>query len=381
VKIVIVGPFYPLRGGIAHFGASFAHWLGVRGHRVFPISFSRLYPKFLFPGKSQEESGQALPSYAVVATPLIDSLHPLSWFRAAEHIRHLQPDVVIFTHWLTFFVPCYATLMTLLKRRAHAKLIVLLHNFKPHEARPGDAFLLWLLTRQPDGYLMLSESVKADLLAVQPKAVCQISPHPLYDIFGNAIDKHEARRALGLSMSQKVILFFGYIRPYKGLDLLLDAMPALIKLFPELKLIVAGEFYSDEQAYREKIKSLGIEAHLLLETSYIPSEKVAQYFCAADCAVLPYRSATQSGVVPIAYHFELPVIVTMLAGLRKSCVMGKLDLLLRPIVWMHSLRLSKSFMTCSTRLISKPIFVQKRQKYSWQAFVEAFEQLIVQLEK
>ncbi len=381
MKIVIVGPFYPLRGGIAHFGASFAHWLGVRGHSVFPISFSRLYPKFLFPGKSQEESGQALPSYTVTATPIIDSLHPLSWFRAAEHIRHLQPDVIVFTHWLTFFVPCYATIMTLLKKRTHAKLIVLLHNFKPHEARPGDAFLLWLLTRQPDGYLMLSESVKADLLAVQPKAVCQISPHPLYDIFGNALDKHEARRALGLSMSQKVILFFGYIRKYKGLDLLLDAMPALIKLFPELKLIVAGEFYSDEQAYREKIKLLGVEKHLLLETSYIPSEKVAQYFCAADCAVLPYRAATQSGVVPIAYHFELPVIVTNVGGLSEVVRDGKTGFVVTPNCADALVEAIKKFYDLQHTIDFKAHLRAEKQKYSWPAFVEAFEQLILQLEK
>lgn len=379
VRIVIVGPFYPLRGGIAHFGASLAHALSARGHAVFPISFSRLYPKLLFPGKSQEESGAEPPRYPIRAEALLDSLNPLSWLKTARHILALKPDAVVFTHWMTFFAPCYATVMRYLKGRARTKLILLLHNFKPHEKRFGDDALLWLLTRLPDGYLTLSDKVKSDLLVTQPNAIAELSPHPIYNIFGEAMTKAEARRALGLSASQKVALFFGYIRKYKGLDLLLEAMPALIKIFPDFKLIVAGEFYADESAHREKIKSLGIAAHLLLATDYIPSNEVAKYFCAADCAVLPYRSATQSGVVPIAYHFELPVIVTNVGGLSEVAIDGKTGFVIEPNSAQAIVEGVKKFFDARDAVDFAANIRAEKKKYSWEAFAEAVERLALRL--
>lgn len=379
MRIVIVGPFYPLRGGIAHFGASLAHALLARGHQVFPISFSRLYPKLFFPGKSQEESGTEPPRYPIRAEALLDSLNPLSWLKTARHILTLKPDVVILTHWLTFFAPCYITIMRRLKGHTRTKLILLLHNFKPHEKRFGDDALLWLLTRLPDGYLMLSDKVKSDLLAMQPNAICELSPHPLYNIFGDAMTKEQARHALGLSASQKVVLFFGYIRKYKGLDLLLDAMPALIKIFPDIKLIVAGEFYADESAYREKIKSLGIAAHLLLATDYIPNHEVAKYFCAADCAVLPYRSATQSGVVPIAYHFELPVIVTNVGGLSEVVLDGKTGFVVELNSAQAIVEGVKKFFDAQNTVDFTANIRAEKKKYSWEAFAEAVERLALRL--
>ncbi|MCS7211032.1 MAG: glycosyltransferase [Chloroherpetonaceae bacterium] len=378
VNIAIVGPFYPLRGGIAHFGASLARALQARGHNVYAVSFSRLYPKLFFPGKSQEESAADTTAYAIYAEPLIDSLNPLSWYKAAQRIHRWQPDAVIFTHWLTFFVPCYAAMMGWLKRHSSAKIVALLHNFLPHEAHAGDGWLLRLLTRHPDGYLALSEKVKADLLQLQPRALAEVVPHPVYDLFGAAIPKAQARALLGLSETQKVMLFFGYIRRYKGLDLLLNAMPELIKTFPDIVLIIAGEFYGEESEYQARIESLGIRKHLLLATHYIPIDQVAKYFCAADCVVLPYRSATQSGIVPIAYHFERPVVVTNVGGLAEAVKDGQTGIVLTAATSQAIAEGIRAFFQKQTDFAHYIRY--EKMRYSWEHFAKSLEQLVEKLQ-
>ncbi len=375
MNIAFVSTFYPLRGGIAHFNTLLYQKLAERGHAVTAITFSRQYPKLFFPGKTQEEQGAEVEFYKTNAEALIDSINPLSWVQVGLRIYDLAPDVVLFNYWIPFFAPAYAVISLIAKLRPTTKVIFILHNFKPHEKRFGDNFLLWLATRFVDGYMAMSDKVESDLKKEFPTARYEKSPHPIYNMFGDAISKIEARKKLGLSESQKVILFFGYIRAYKGLDLLLDALPDLVKAFPDLTLIIAGEFYGDEQLYRDKISSLGISKHLLLVTDYIPNHDVSTYFCAADCAVLPYRSATQSGIVQIAYHFDLPSVVTNVGGLSEVVIDGKTGCVVAPNSAAAIVEGVKKFYETRDEIDFTTNIRAEKKQYSWDAFAEAVERL------
>jgi len=375
VNIAFVSTFYPLRGGIAHFNTLLYQKLTERGHRVTAITFSRQYPKLFFPGKTQEEQGTEDDLYKTNAEVLLDSVNPLSWIQVGLRVYDLAPDVVLFKYWIPFFAPAYFVISLIAKLRSKTKVIYILDNFKPHETRVGDGILLWLATRLADGYVAMSDKVESDLKKEFPTARYEKSPHPIYNIFGGAISKTEARQKLGLSESQKVILFFGYIRSYKGLDLLLDAMPELTKAFPDLTLIIAGEFYGDEQLYRDKISSLGISNHLLLATDYIPNHDVSTYFCAADCAVLPYRSATQSGIVQIAYHFDLPSVVTNVGGLSEVVRDGKTGFVVEPNNSDAIVDGVKMFYESRHDIDFTANIRAEKKQYSWDAFAEAVERL------
>lgn len=312
--IIIIGPVYPYRGGIAHFSETMWRGLQARGHTVSAVTFSRQYPELLFPGKTQYESGSSgLPE---VAPRRIDSINPLTWRGAARAIATQQPNAVVFQHWMPFFAPAYGVMARYLRKRG-IRVLVVVHNALPHERRPGDKALSRYFFKACDGFIALSKAVEQELRDLGVQRPIQQEEHPIYDLFGEAPEKADARKQLGLDPEAPVMLFFGFIRRYKGLHILLDALPHVVSSLSKVKLVVAGEFYDEESSYREQIQQHGLNDHVIIQSAYIPKEHVGLYFSAADVVVQPYVSATQSGVAQIAFHFDRPVIVTDIGGLAE----------------------------------------------------------------
>lgn len=370
MKILILGTAYPLRGGIAHYNALLASALGTR-HKVETITFKRQYPKLLFPGKTQQETGE-VPN-TMPAPELIDSINPLNWIRVAREVRSRRADLLIFKYWLPFFGPCFGTIAKFSKWGTGTKVLFICDNVIPHERRPGDRLLTWYAFRQADYFIVQSDAVERDLKAFWPGAVYKNVPHPVYNIFGQAVDKSQARATLKLQ-AKHVLLFFGYIRLYKGLHVLLEAMAKILHRL-DLQLVVVGEFYDDEEKYRAQIKRLGLERHVVVESDYVPNERVNLYFSAADVVVLPYISATQSGIAQIAYNFDKPVIATSVGGLGevvRDSVTGYLvppndpDSLAESIVRFYREDREAAF--------SANVQIEKK-KYTWEALVNAIEEL------
>ncbi len=311
MRIVIVGTAYPLRGGIAHYNALLYRTLRERGHDVHVISFRRQYPSFLFPGRTQQDTGEE--PIPIAAEPLLDSIGPISWVRIALRIKQYAPDLVIFKYWMPFFAPCYAGVILLSKLLHPTRVLYICDNIVPHEHTPLDGLLTRLGLGFVDHFVVMSNIVHRDLLSFVPQAEVKQVPHPVYSIFGEPLPKEEARRRLGLGRGN-LILFFGYVRAYKGLHILLQAMPDVLRRVPAL-LLVAGEFYSDKSSYLDLVEQLGIGSAVTIVDEFIPNQDVRLYYSAADVVVLPYLSATQSGIVQIAYHFNKPLITTDVGGL------------------------------------------------------------------
>ena len=322
---IIVSAAYPLRGGIAHYSALLARTLRER-HRVETITFKRQYPALLFPGSSQEESGPALGESP--APQLIDSINPLNWIRVGEELRRRAPDLVIFNYWMPFFGPCFGTIASRLRRTGSTRVLFLLHNVLPHEQRPFDRAFTRYALRRGDCFIAQSEAVRRDLLSIVPGARHRVVPHPVYSLFGPPLPREEARRLLGIT-SERVVLFFGYVRRYKGLDILLDAI-ARARRELDLTLMVVGEFYDDETRYRRLIAELGLTESVRIVSGYVPNDEVARYFSASDVVALPYLSATQSGIAQIAYNFNTPVIATRVGGLAEVIEEGQTGYVVPP---------------------------------------------------
>ena len=313
MKIVIVGPAYPLRGGIANFNEALCRALVRAGHEAKIYSFSLQYPSLLFPGKTQFDTGKGPGDLNIVTS--INSINPLTWFRTAAAIQEEKPDLVIFRFWLPFMGPSLGTIARRLRK--HTKVIAITDNVIPHEKRMGDAVLTRYFIHSCDGFVTMSRSVLDDLTQFTDTTNKVFLPHPIYDIFGEKTDRSTALKHLGLPEAQRYILFFGFIRRYKGLDLLLEAMADERVRKSGIKLIVAGEYYEDAKPYTDLIEKHHLGDAVILHTHFIPSEEVKYYFCASDLVVQPYRSATQSGVTQIAYHFEKPMLVTNVGGLAE----------------------------------------------------------------
>jgi D-inositol-3-phosphate glycosyltransferase len=313
VKIIIVGPAYPLRGGIANFNEALCRAFVKEGHDAKIFSFSLQYPSLLFPGKTQFDTGKGPDDLTIVTS--INSVNPLTWYKTAASIGSEKPDLVIFRFWLPFMGPCLGTIARILRKQT--KVIAITDNVIPHEKRIGDAFLTRYFIRSCDGFVTMSRSVLDDLLIFTKNKHKIFLPHPLYDIFGDKTDRSSALKHLGLPEDKRYILFFGFIRRYKGLDLLLEAMADERIRKSGIQLIVAGEHYEDARLYEEIIQRHNLADRVILHTHYIPSEEVKYYFSASDLIVQPYRSATQSGVTQIAYHFEKPMLVTNVGGLAE----------------------------------------------------------------
>ena len=322
MNYIIVGPAWPFRGGIAAFSERLAYQLIAEGHSVELYTFTLQYPSLLFPGKTQFSSDPA--PEGLVIRRRFSSINPFSWFKTAREIRRKQPDVVIFAYWMSFMAPCFGTIAARLGK--NVKRLGLIHNMMPHEPNLLDKLFPPYFVRRMDGFItlsgavaddvrkVLSDSLKSDSLKSKKIAV---TPHPLYDHYGELLPKADARHALGLDAEGRYVLFFGLVRAYKGLDLLLEALADPRLHVADVRLVVAGEFYDDEQPYHDKIQALGLSEHIVLHNRFIPNDQVNRYFSAADIVCQPYRSATQSGVTQIAYHFCKPMLVTDVGGLAE----------------------------------------------------------------
>ena len=317
-RLVVVGPFPPYRGGIAHFTQAMTEGLRARGHDVRPVSFARQYPALLFPGKTQFEPDRTSEEgrTSAEAPRLVNTLNPLSWLQTARHILRQRPDVCLFQYWMPFFAPALGMVAWVLRRRG-VRVVGVVHNALPHERRPGDRLLSRFFLQQCNGLVVLSEAVEADVRGLGATAPVRRAEHPVFAHFGEAIPKEEARRRLGLPEDAPVVLFFGFVRRYKGLHVLLDAMPEVVRRRPDVRLVVAGEFYDDEAPYRAQVQRHGLGEHVLFRPDYIPQDEVARYFSAADVVAQPYLSATQSGIAAIAFHFGRPLVVTDVGGLAE----------------------------------------------------------------
>lgn len=373
MKITIVSAAYPLRGGIAQHTGILYSKLKNKGHIVNVITFKRQYPGIFFPGKTQVETSTER-SVKIETEPILDSISPLSWIRGYKRIKQLQPDLIIFAFWMPFFAPCFGTICSFAKKNIDAKILYLCHNIIPHEKRIGDIALTKFAFRRADYFIVQSKPVQKDLLSLLPKANQRLVPHPVFDIFGDAMDKNVAKREIQID-DEMVILFFGYVRDYKGLDLLLRAMPEILREF-KVKLLVAGEFYEDENKYRKLIDQLNISESVFIYSNFVAYGEVSKYFSACDVVVLPYRSATQSGIVQLAYHLDKPCIVTDVGGLSEVVVHDQTGYVVEPenpkkiadaVIKFYSENKEKEF--------SENVRMEKK-KYSWDNMIAGIEEFV-----
>lgn len=314
MKIAIIGPAHPLRGGIADFNEALAAALELANHQTAIFSFSLQYPNFLFPGKSQFTDA---PPPTISIHTIINSINPFNWIKSANSIVAYKPDMVIIRFWLPFMAPCLGSIAHLIKRKLKIPVIAITDNVIPHEKRFGDRVFIKYFLSKCDAFMAMSNDVAMQIDQFIKAPLKAVSPHPIYNIFGSKIDREQAKEKLALDRSDKVILFFGFIRKYKGLELLLQAlaMPQIKAL--NIKCIVAGEFYEDKASYIDFIETHSLQENVLLHDYFIPKESVNKYFSAADLVVQPYLSATQSGITQIAYHFDVPMLVTNVGGLAE----------------------------------------------------------------
>jgi glycosyltransferase involved in cell wall biosynthesis len=375
--VVIIGPAWPLRGGLATFDQRLAKQFLDDGMDCSIYSFSLQYPSFLFPGTTQYSSDPAPPGLKIFS--LINSVNPFNWIRVGNRLRKLRADIIVVRYWLPFMGPSLGTILRLVQRNRHTRIIAITDNIIPHEKRPGDALFTKYFLHSCDAFITMSEKVLNDLKKFESrKGVLQVL-HPLYDNFGNIVSKEEARRKLALPAEKKIILFFGFIRKYKGLDILLDAMKIIRQQSPGVLLLVAGEFYEDEKSYRAQIEKNEIEDVLIMRTEFIADSDVKYYLCAADAVVQPYRNATQSGVTPLAYHFEKPMIVTNVGSLPSLVPHNVVGLVCEPQPASIAAAIIRFFELGENYFI--PHLRTEKEKYSWKKMTEAIIKLADDIQK
>lgn len=371
-SIVIIGPAYPLRGGLASYDERLAREFMQQGNQVMIYTFSLQYPGFLFPGTTQFSTDAAPKNLSIKVC--INSINPLNWLRVGNELKRMKPDLIVVRYWLPFMGPCLGTILRLVKKNKHTKVVCIADNIIPHEKRPGDKPFTRYFVKPVDAFITMSEKVLKDLPLFAPNKPAKFIPHPLYDNFGEAISKQEARAKLGIGSTENILLFFGFIRKYKGLDILLDAIKILKSANNAVagngvKLLIAGEFYEDRKAYDEQIEKLDIKDSLILRTDFIPDSEVKYYLCAADVVVQPYRTATQSGVTPLAYHFNKPMIVTNVGGLPALVPDNKVGLIAEPDAASIAAKIVEYFQKGEQHFL--PHFLIEKQKYSWSVMTKA----------
>lgn len=322
MKIAYLSTFYPYRGGIAQFNANLLRALEEQNHKVTAYTFTRQYPEFLFPGKTQMvtegDIADPIPSIRV-----LDSVNPVSWQRTVQTIRKSQPDILLMKYWMSYMAPCLGYVAGGLKKSSTVLTVV--DNAIPHEKKFFDkAFASYFFNRN-DKFIAMSESVKNDILSIRQDAQVLVKDHPLYDHFGKMIAKKIAQETLGLSTQKKTLLFFGFIRDYKGLDLLLEAFKSLND---EFQLVIAGESYGSFDHYQNIINQHPNKESIHPFVRYIDDNEVPLFFGCADAVVLPYKTATQSGISAIAYHFEIPIIATDVGGLKETISDGNTGIII-----------------------------------------------------
>lgn len=377
MKIVIIGPAYPLRGGIANFNEALARALQEQGHEVKLFSFSLQYPSFLFPGKTQFDTGPG-PDDLNIET-VINSVNPLNWGKVAKMIKAEQPDLAIFRFWLPFMGPSLGVIARKLKK-ANIKVVAITDNVIPHESRPGDKSFTRYFVKACDGFIAMSRAVLEDLNQFTDNQNKRFLPHPIYNIFGDKVEKTEALKKLGWDEKDKHLLFFGLVRKYKGLDILLEAMGDERLKAMNVKLVVAGEFYEDQALYKQMIERLGLQDNVMIRDEYIPSDEVKYYFCASDMVVQTYKTATQSGVTQIGYHFDRPMLVTDVGGLAEIIPHNKVGYV-TPVDSKAVADALFDFYKNDKEAEFTANTVIEKERFSWESFVSGVEELYESLNK
>lgn len=374
MKIIILGTAWPYRGGLSAFNERLAHEYQTNGHDVEVVTFTLQYPSFLFPGKTQYSSEPAPEGLKI--TRMLNAINPLSWLRTGLYIRRQRPDLVITKFWLPFMAPALGTTLRIAKRKG-IRRIAILDNLIPHEKRPGDRLFAKYFVGSVDGMVAMSKSVLADADLFDPKHKKPriFCPHPLYDHYGEALTRKEALELIGLRESQRYVLFFGFIRDYKGLDLLLDAMADERMEHMGVKLIVAGEFYGDPKPYMDQLRRLDIDSRVVMHTDFIPDHEVNRYFCAADLVVQPYKTATQSGVTQIAFHFDKPMVVTNVGGLAEIVPDGKVGFVVEPDAQQIADAIVRYFEEDWQERLTAGV-KEEKQKYLWSNMTEAIGKMM-----
>ena len=314
LKIFIIGPAFPLRGGPAQFNENLCLELNKEGHDAQIISYKLQYPNFLFPGSSQFEKSGSAPQDIKIHT-ILNTINPFNWLMVARFIRKQKPDFILFRYWLPFFGPCLGTIGKLVK--SHTKVLALTDNIIPHEKRIGDHIFTKYFVKNCDGFIAMSKVVLNDLSIFTQNLNKAYSPHPMYENYGDLISIDLARKKLNLNPHDKIILFFGLIRHYKGLDILLEALAAPEIKNQGVKLLIAGEFYDDKNFYLQLIKKLNLQDCVIVHDKFIPNDEVRDYFCASNLVAQTYRNATNSGVTMVGYFYEKPMLVTNVGGLSE----------------------------------------------------------------
>jgi len=380
-KVIIIGPAHPLRGGLASFDERLARQFQQQGFDTTIYTFSLQYPDFLFPGTTQYSSEPAPTDIKIKVC--INSINPLNWIKVGNELRIIKPTIIVVRYWLPLMGPCLGTILRIVKRNKFTKVVCIADNVIPHEKRFGDKPFTQYFVQSINAFVTMSAKVLSDLKSFTNKPARQIV-HPLYDNFGEAISKNIAREKLGLNVDDKIILFFGFIRKYKGLDILLEAMNLLVNgewskvngeksQISNLKLLVAGEFYEDRKLYDDLISELNISSQLILRTEFIADSEVAYYLSAADFVIQPYRNATQSGVTPLAYHFEKPMLVTNVGGLPDLVPDGKVGLVAEPNANSIAEKIIELYQLGEEYFL--PQLREEKKKYSWKILVDTIVEL------
>jgi glycosyltransferase involved in cell wall biosynthesis len=371
-RIVIIGPAYPLRGGLATFNQRLAQEFIKEGYYCELVSFSLQYPSILFPGKTQYSEDPAPEGLTIHS--IINSINPANWLQVGKRLRNERPDFIIVRFWIPFMGPALGTILRQVKKNRHTKVICIADNVIPHEHRPGDRNFTRYFLKACDGFITMSEKVMSDLRQFEKKKPAQLVQHPLYDNFGEKISKGEARSFLKINPADKIIIFFGFIRKYKGLDLVLQAMADKRIKEAGIKLLIAGEFYEDEKPYLQIIKDNQLEEAVILNNQFIQDQEVKYYLCAADMVVQPYRNATQSGVTPLAYHFEKPMVVTNVGGLPDLVPDHKVGLVCEPNPKSIADTILEFYQLGENYFI--PHLRTEKQKYAWTNLTTAIKELV-----
>ena len=370
MNIVILGTAYPFRGGLATFNERLARQLQAEGHTVEVITFTLQYPSFLFPGKTQYSTEQAPTDLRI--SQQVHSCNPFNWIKVGHRIRKMQPDMLITCYWMAFFAPCYGMIQRIVQRNGKTRCIALVHNMIPHEPSILDKLFAPFFVRHTDGFVALSESVVQDINRFDHGTKPKTSyPHPIYDHYGEQMSKEEACQALHLKPENQYMLFFGLVRAYKGLDLLLDAFGKVKDQLPNLQLIIAGEFYEDEDKYRAQIANNGLTDRVIIKNEFIADADLRKYFGAADLIVQPYKSATQSGVTQVAFHFEKPMLVTNVGGLGEIVHDHKMGYAVEPNAEAIAQALT-DYYTHSRQADYTEYLIKQKDNYSWSKLAESF---------
>lgn len=372
MNIIIAGTAYPYRGGLAAYNERLAREFIAENHEVSIVTFTLQYPSFLFPGKSQYVN--TMPPKGLNITRNMNSINPFNWIKTARYIRSQKPDIVIFKYWLPFMGPCFGTIARAVRFRRPTKVISIFDNIIPHERRIGDKLFTRYYTRAIDAAIAMSQSVMDDIALFRKNIPVTLNPHPVFDNFGTGVPRDEAIKTLGLDPACSYMLFFGFIRKYKGLDLLIDAFADSRLRNRNIKLVVAGEFYDDKEYYINKVKEHNLESEIIFFDRFIADTEVTTFFSIADIIAQPYRSATQSGVTQIAYNFGKPMIVTDIGGLRETVPDQRCGYVVKPETDSVSAAIADFFINNRKEEMTHNVMYEKH-KYAWGAMTSAIIEL------